>query len=115
MTNNAETTETETVTVHESWSVPVVATYHGPTNTKGSRIRVHRADDTYNSDPMRLTVSWAYELNAAGNFRAAVEQYLARHVDAGHGWDGDWIIAGGKDSYTAVKVPKGFIADGCGR
>lgn len=104
--------ETNETTVVESWSVPIVATYHGPTDTKGSRIRVHRGDDTYNGDPMRLTVGWRYELNASANFAAAVEQYIAAHNAAGHDWSGQWIVAGGRDTYTAVKVPMSLRLEG---
>lgn len=51
--------------------------FHGPTNTKGSRVI---ADD---GDGRRIIVSWDHALNSEGNHEAAADQ-LARK----HGWKG---------------------------
>lgn len=93
-----ETVETGTVaTVTESWRVVIRATYHGPTNTRGTRIRVRRWDGSGG----HITVAWNYALNSGENYAAAVETYLARV-----GWDGRWTVAQCDGGAVAVYVGK---------
>lgn len=92
------------MSTENAWSVGVRAKYLGPSNTRGSRWRVWRADDTYAGDPDAITVPYNHAVNSgADNAAVAIEQYLARKDD---GWDGRWVVAcGSVDSYVAVKVP----------
>jgi len=98
-----ETVETGTAaTVTESWRVVIRATYHGPTNTRGTRIRVRRWDGSaWGEDPNRITVGWDYALNTGENYAAAVREYLARA-----GWDGRWTVAQCDGGAVAVYVGK---------
>lgn len=57
----------------------IITRYHGPTNSRGSRIVAH-------CQAGRVTHHWNYELNPQGNHRAAALE-LARRL----GWDGIWV------------------------
>ncbi len=73
----------------------LVGKYLPPTNQRGSRIVVSRADG--GRDPMRLVVSWDYELNLPDNYVKAFNEYLARQ-----GWGGSWVIGSTTNGYVAV-------------
>jgi len=90
-------------TVENAYCVGVVAQYRGPTNTRGSRWRVWRGDETYASDPEAITVPYDHALSTgADNAGAAILQYLARKSD---GWAGAWhVAASGHDCYVAIRV-----------
>ena len=91
-----------TTTVTESHMVAIQTKYFGPTNYNGSRIRVWRADSSYNDDPHRLTVSWHYALGVGENHTAAIRLYVERA-----GWDrpnGRWVVGGGTTGNVAVWV-----------
>lgn len=86
----------------------IIATYHGPTNTKGTRYRVHRADETYNDDPDHLTVPYDYSLSVVDGYAAAIDAYLAAKLDAGNDWinGGTWHVGSTTNGAVAVFVPK---------
>lgn len=72
--------------------------YWGPTNTRGSRIRVMRFDA--GRDPNGITVDWDHALNLTGNYVSAVQAYLDRA-----GWGGTWAVSTVTDGAVAVYVP----------
>lgn len=80
-----------------SGRVGIVCRYHGPTNSRGSRISVGRA-----AGPGRIYVSWDHALNVEENYVAAVREYVER-MD----WDGVWCVGlidnGGA---VAVRLPR---------
>lgn len=77
-------TNTDAVRVTDSWRVAIQATYHGPTNSRGTRIRVRRMDE---KDPNAITVGWDHSKNIGDNYAAAIEEY-ARRMN----WGGHWIV-----------------------
>lgn len=90
--------------VHYSPSVAIRVRYIGPSNTRGSRFRVWRADDVWANDPDRIEVPFAHEYSHGERASRCVEQYLAKK-DERSGWDGRWVVAGASGSeYIAVKV-----------
>lgn len=86
----------------ESHRVAVVARYLGPTDTKGSRIKVRRGDHKP-GDPT-LTWDWDHRLNLGENYAAAIGAYVTKL-----GWDegGTWVTGSTTDGYVAV-----FVKDG---
>lgn len=97
-----ETEQTETVraAVSESHRVVIRCKYHGPTDTRGSRITVARFENTaHGKDPHRLTVGWDYSLNTGENYQAAVAAYLERTE-----WGGHWRVGTVTDGAVAVWV-----------
>lgn len=85
--------------------VAIVARYVGPTNTKGSRIHVHRADESWQADTYRHVHHWDYALDTGEQYAQAVAEYVDKRAAAGNkSWRGRWVIAGGQDTYYAVKV-----------
>lgn len=97
-----DTAITEHAVVIPSHIVAIVARYSGPTNTRGSCIRVHRADESARS---AIRVSWDHALGMSENFAAAVAEYIDRQAAKGNdSWRGRWVLAGGTDTYYAVKV-----------
>ena len=51
--------------------------YHGPTNTKGSRVSV--TDDAAPEDkPRRLVVDWDYALNSTENHTKAAKLWIKK-------------------------------------
>lgn len=88
-------------TVSESWRCVIRCKYLGPTNYKGTRVKVSRWDGSaWGADPNRMTVAWDHALSAIGNYAAAVDLYLERA-----GWDGDWTVASCDGGAVAVYVP----------
>lgn len=88
--------------------VAVKCTYYGPTNTKGSRWKVCRADWTredYNWDPdqapLWVPCNVADEMGASQGvpgFMAAIRLYLEKI-----GWHGTWSVGyAGTGVYVAV-------------
>jgi hypothetical protein len=94
--------------------VGIRVSYLGPTNTKGSRWRVHRADGKYGEDPDRLTVPFGHGLSVGDQVAAAVKEYLDRKAkrhaaesEGGEGWPGRWVLAAaGLDEYIATWVER---------
>lgn len=63
--------------------------YYGPTNTRGSRLRVSRFEWAgAGLDPNRITLEWDYALGHTENYVCAVREYVTRA-----GWDGEWIVS----------------------
>lgn len=98
------TDETARVQVGYAWCVAIRVRYLGPTNYRGSRWRVWRADDTYAADPDAMELGYNHALNASDNAAAMVRAYLKKKAD-NDGWNGRWVVAGHGDSeYVAVKA-----------
>lgn len=87
------------VKVSGSMMTAVRTKFYGPTDTKGSRVRVWRADTSWLDDECRVEVSWDYGLSSADNHVEAVREYLV-----GRGWDGGWVLGSTVDGYVAVSV-----------
>jgi len=81
--------------VRQTYRVGLFAKYLGPTDHRGSRIVVSRADG--GRDPMRLVVGWDYSMNLADNYARAFSEYLARQ-----NWGGSWVIGSTTNGYVAV-------------
>jgi len=81
--------------VRQTFRVSLAAKYLPPTNHRGSRIAVCRADG--GRDPLRLVVSWDYALDVANNYAQAFAQYVARQ-----NWGGSWVIGSTNSGYVAV-------------
>lgn len=95
-----EQTESNRAVVSESWRVAIRCKYHGPTNTRGSRITVARFESSvHGKDPNRITVGWDYSLNTGENYAAAVAEYVTRAE-----WGGHWRVATVTDGAVAVWV-----------
>lgn len=93
--------EVKPCTVTETWKTAVRCKYYGPTNHRGSRIRVGRFDSAnWGKDPNAITVDWDYALNIGENYAEAVRQY----VD-GLGWSGEWLLSTCDGGAVAVCVP----------
>ena len=85
----------------ESGRAVIRCRYYGPTNTRGSRIRVQRFDPpTAGSDPNRVSVGWDYALSLTENYVQAVQAYLDRA-----GWAGTWVVSTCDSGAVAVYVP----------
>ena len=100
---NSTGTETVMVTgvAFESGRAVIRCKYYGPTNTRGSRIRVSRFDPpAAGSDPNRVSVGWDHSLGLVPNYVAAVQAYLDRA-----GWSGSWAVSTVTDGAVAVYVP----------
>ena len=110
-TKGADMATDETFRVVETFRCGIRTRYYGPGNVRGSRVVAWRADDpSPRADDMSVSVSWDYALGVAGNHGQAVEQYIAGHIAAGHGWEGTYVLAAGHDGYLAILVPKGLHA-----
>lgn len=96
----------EHTTISATYRVAIRTRYYGPGNLRGSRVRVWRADDTWQGDPCRVEVGWNYALGIEENHRAAIAHYLRTHAEQGHGWEGAWVLAGAGDGYVAVQAGK---------
>ena len=81
--------------IRQTYRVSLVAKYLPPTNWRGSRVAVCRADG--GRDPLRLVVSWDYSLGNGENYAAAFSQYIARQ-----NWGGSWIMGSTERGYVAV-------------
>jgi hypothetical protein len=66
--------------------VAIVTKWHGPTNTKGSRIS---AQADWGGHKKRLIVDWNHGLGVRDNHRAVAQALAKRHGWAGHWIDGD--------------------------
>jgi hypothetical protein len=74
----------------------ITTRYHGPTNTKGSRVSAFSLTD-------RITIDWDDACNSEENHTRAAEALMERN-----GWNTlDWVIGGGADNrgYTFVIYP----------
>jgi hypothetical protein len=87
-----------TVTVAETGRVAVMSTWYGPTNHRGSRIKVKRADDMGGKT---VTVSWDYSIGIMENHAEAIKQYLEMM-----NWGGVYTV--GATANGAVAVWKGW-------
>lgn len=87
------------IAVNESGRVAVRARYLGPTNYRGSRIKVTRMDAR--TGDKSLTVPWDDALGLAENYAAAIRAYLDMM-----GWEGTWAMGGGTDEIVAVMVSR---------
>jgi hypothetical protein len=71
----------------------ITTKYMGPTNTRGSRVKVSDPGYALGGGRARsITVSWDDALDPRGNFAAAAREALAKWE-----WDGTWI-AGSLDT-----------------
>lgn len=70
--------------------------YHGPTNTRGSRISAK-------ADPGTIYVPYDHALDIAENHAAAAHAYAHKY-----GWDkySDYYGGGTREGYVFVAVPK---------
>jgi hypothetical protein len=90
----------------ESGRVAIRCRFYGPTNHRGSRIRVTRFDnptDAYGftrRDPNGMTVSWDHALGLTENYVSAVREYVRRA-----GWSGTWAVSTCDGGAVAVMVP----------
>lgn len=75
----------DAATVTEVICVPLLARYSGPTDTRGSAIRVWRADD---SPRTAVRVAYDHGRSLTDNYRAGFAEYLARKA-----WGGDWLFS----------------------
>lgn len=96
---------TVTPTVTESHRVPLQAKYLGPTDHRGTRVKVSRLESSFvrsefGPDKNTVTVGWDYSLSIHENYTAAVAEYLHRA-----GWEGNWTVALTGDGAVAVYVP----------
>lgn len=64
--------------------IAITTRYHGPTDTRGSRITATAHDG---AATRRVTVAWDYALSAAANHHAAAVAWVAAHRPA-------WSISG---------------------
>lgn len=84
------------MSAHYSGRVGLILKFHPPTNTRGQRISVRRGDGS-----LRKVYGWDYALGHAGNYTAAVDEYI-KDMD----WDGRWVVATTHDGAQAVRVPE---------
>lgn len=101
METEKELAQAPTAAVTASGRVVIRCKYFGPTNHRGSRIRVERWDGGMSraSDPNRLTVGWDYSLSIEDNYVKAVAGYIRRA-----GWTGRWTVATCDGGAVAVYV-----------
>jgi len=71
----------------------ITTKYHGPTNTRGSRITASDLDGN------RITISYPHELSGEAVYRAAAEALREKM-----GWKGELIGGAVKDGYVFVFV-----------
>jgi hypothetical protein len=71
----------------------IVTTYHGPTNTKGSRITASDEDGN------RITISYPYELSGEAVHRKAAEALKEKM-----NWQGELVSGSLKNGYVFVFV-----------
>jgi len=92
---------TKMTTIPDSPLAGVETKYYGPTNCKGSRIRVRRSDHRQ-GDPVKW-ISWDYALNSFDNHRFAAVAYIDMM-----NWHGDYVAAATEKGYTFARVPSAF-------
>lgn len=85
----------------ESGRVAIRCRFYGPTNHRGSRIRVTRFDSKIaGRDPNGCTFGWDYALGLTDNYVAAVREYVRRA-----GWSGTWAVSMCEGGAVGVFVP----------
>lgn len=94
MTNTTQ----DTVKVSTTYRVAVQAKYLAPTNNRGTRIKVFRADGG-NTKDTTLTVGWDYSVSHSDNYMNAIAQYLDQ-MD----WHGEWSVGTTETGAIAVCV-----------
>lgn len=88
------------MTVTESHRTAIRTKFLGPTDYRGSRVRVWRADSSYSDDPHAMTISWEHALNPGENHTEAVRRYVAA---ADWNWPGGhWVVGGTDVGHVAV-------------
>lgn len=87
-TDQAVTSLSHRVAVHSKF-LPV-------TNHRGARIKVTRGDVPNGTS---VIVSWDYALDVAENHQKAIQEFLNKME-----WGGHWVIGGGTNGYTAVRM-----------
>lgn len=90
---NTTETDWDRITVTESRRVAVIATYCGPTDTRGTRISVRRAD----GGGKRISVEWEYQLGSMENYARAIDRYLVLM-----GWGGHWTVGSTRTGAVAT-------------
>jgi hypothetical protein len=87
--------------ITDNHRVSVVSKYLGPTNHRGSRVKVMRSDHRQ-GDPT-LTVSWDHALDIGANHCEAIRQFIEMLE-----WDSnDWIVGhAGDGKCVGVQVPR---------
>lgn len=91
--------------VTESCRAVLRCKYLGPTDSRGTRIKVSQFESAglravYGSDTNAVTVSWDDSLGVRENYANAVTVYLERA-----GWNGEWTVATCDGGAVAVYVP----------
>lgn len=72
--------------IETTWGVSICSRYLGPTNHRGSRVRVRRTD--HRPGDRTLMVSWDYSLDVIENHAAAIAKFVKLW-----GWDTtDWVV-----------------------
>lgn len=85
----------------ESGRVAIRCRYYGPTNHRGSRIRVTRFDSPMaGRDGNSMTLSWDHSLGLTENYVVAVREYVRRA-----GWAGTWAVSTCEGGAVAVMIP----------
>lgn len=86
-----------------SHRVAIQTKFLGPTNYRGSRIRVWRCDSAYANDPHALTLGWNHALDPGENHDGALRAYIEA---AGWDWpNGRWVTGGTTTGHVAVWSP----------
>ena len=83
--------------------IAILTKYHGPTNTRGSRISARRGD-SYPGDGHpegRISIPYPHELSGEDCHRAAADALCARF-----GWTGRLVGGGTRDGYAFCFVPE---------
>lgn len=84
--------------ITHSYRVAIATKFLGPTNSRGSKIKAHRADDPKTS----VTVDYDHGLGSFDNHAAAIQALIEKL-----GWtDTNWVTGGTSDGYVAVAVPR---------
>lgn len=80
----------------------IVTRYHGPTNTRGSRISA-------TAEAGRIYVAYDYALDATENHAAAARAFAAKW-----GWSGEWKGGGTNDFnvWVLTRTERGAEIDG---
>lgn len=78
--------------------VAIVTVYHGPTNTRGSRI-------TASANGMRVTVPYHHELSGEAVHRVAVDAFIAKHPSFAPVEGFEWAAGGLRSGYAWVHAP----------
>ena len=79
----------------------IVTKYHGPTNTRGARVRA-------TAEAGHVTLSWDHALGVTENHAAA-----ARALAEKFGWTGVWFMGGLNAGFVFVNAPEPFGVATC--